>query len=200
MASVVGREAYERARAAVDAGRFDEALSAADEAFAKDPTDGPVRELYVGLNLARAIKLTARARDLRRLDIAERGIRREQEFQDSERVREAFQDALASFDKVLAVDPNHEKALTLKASALHRFDRTGRREEALGLLRRVAAANPQNRQVLLAIKKVEKACEQCGDTGFCAACGGRGFRPLLGVQRQCTTCWGQGICLRCGIL
>ena len=200
MASGHGREAYERARAAVDKGQFENALAAVEEAFAKEPADAPIRELYVGLNLARAIKLAARARDLRRLDIVERGIPLEEEFQDSSRVREAFEESIASFDKVLAVEPDSEKGLTLKASALHRFDRAGRRSEALDLLRRVAIANPQNRQVQLAIRKIERVCDDCSDSGFCTHCAGRGYRTTLSMKRQCNVCWGQGICLKCGIL
>lgn len=195
-----GAEAYERARKAVDGGRFDEALAAAEEAYRHDPGDGPIRELYTGLNLAHGVKLAALARDLRRQDIVERDIPVEQEFQDGDRAREAFGKALASFDKVLAVEPGNEKALTMKASTLHRFDRTGRREEALALLRKVAEARPGNRQVKLVIRKVEKACEECGDTGFCSHCAGRGTRTLLGFKRKCDRCWGQGICLKCGIL
>ena len=195
-----GAEAYERARKAVDAGRFDEALAAAEEAYRLEPGDGPIRELYSGLNLAHGVKLGALARDLRRQDIVERDIPVEQEFHDSERVRDAFEKALASFDKVLAVEPGNEKALTMKASTLHRFDRAARREEALALLRRVAEARPENRQVKLVIRKVERACEECSDTGFCPHCAGRGTRTLLGLKRKCDRCWGQGVCLRCGIL
>ena len=195
-----GAEAYERARKAVDAGRFDEALAAAEEAYRLEPGDGPIRELYSGLNLAHGVKLGALARDLRRQDIVERDIPVDQEFQDSDRVRDAFERALASFDKVLAVEPGNEKALTLKASTLHRFDRAARREEALALLRRIAEARPENRQVKLVIRKVEKACEECSDTGFCPHCAGRGTRTFLGLKRKCARCWGQGVCLRCGIL
>src|SRR3972149_1228537 len=191
MVSGHGREAYERARAAVDKGQFENALAAVEEAFAKEPADAPIRELYVGLNLARA---------RRRLDSAERGIPLEEEFQDSPRVREAFEESIASFDKVLAVEPDNEKGLTLKASALHRFDRAGRRSEALDLLGRGASATPQNRQVQLANRKIERVCDDCSDSGFCPHCAGRGYRITLRMKRQCNACWGQGICLKCGIL
>ena len=200
MTSSAGGEAYERARKAIDAGRFDEAIDAARESFRLDPGDGPGRELYVGLELARGIKLAAKARDLRRQEVIERDIRVDQEFQDSERVMEAFHKALDAFDAVLAADPENEKALMMKASALHRFDRTNRREEALLLLRRVAEAHPGNRQVRLVMKKVEKACEDCSDTGFCPHCSGRGSRRILGFTTRCDKCWGQGICLKCGVL
>ncbi len=195
-----GAEAYERARKAIDAGRFDDALAASEEAYRLDPADGPIRELYVGLNLAKGVKLSALARDLRRQDIVERDIPVEREFQDSARVRAAFDKALEAFDKVLAVEPENEKALTMKASTLHRYDRAARREEALALLGKIIEAHPENRQVKLVIRKVERACEECSDTGFCPRCAGRGSRALLGVKRKCEACWGQGICLKCGIL
>ena len=195
-----GREAYERARKAVDAGRFDEALSAAGEAFRLESEDGPIRELHVGLNLARGVKLAAAARDLRRQEVVARDIGVEVEFEDSDRVKGAFQDALNAFDAVLSADPENEKAMMMKASTLHRFNRATRREEALGLLRRIQEAHPENRQLRLVIKKVEKKCDECSDSGFCPHCGGRGTRTLLGFKRRCDKCWGQGICLRCGVL
>ncbi len=195
-----GKDAYEMARKAIDAGRFDDALAAAEEAHRLDPVDGPIRELYVALELARGVKLAALARDLRRQDIAERRIPPEQEFQDSARVKDAFSRALDAFGAVLAVDPGNEKALMMKASALHRFDRAARREEALGLLLRIQEAHPENKQVRTVIRRVEKRCEECSDTGFCPHCAGRGTRTTLGFARKCDRCWGQGICLRCGVL
>ncbi len=195
-----GKEAYERARAAIDAGRFEEAIAAAKEAFGADPSDAPIRELYVDLHLARGVKLAALARDLRRRDIARREIPVDVEFQDGERVRGEFESALAAFDAVLAADPGNEKALMMKASTLHRFDRAGRREEALALLRRLAEDHPGNRQVQLVIKKVERACPECSDSGFCPYCRGRGARTVLGFRRRCERCWGQGVCLKCGLL
>src|SRR3989442_12488848 len=195
-----GREAYERARKAVDAGQFEGALARADEAFRLEPEDGPIRELYVGLHLARGVKLAAAARDLRRQEVVARDIGVGKEFEDSERVRGAFQEALGAFDAVLSADPTNEKGLMMKASTLHRFDRASRREEALELLRELKEAHPENRQLRLVIKKVEKKCDECSDTGFCPHCGGRGTRTLLGFKRRCDKCWGQGICLRCGVL
>ena len=200
MTSGAGRDAYERARKAVDVGRFDEALAAAEEAHRAEPEDGPIRELYVGLLLARGVKLAAAARDLRRQDIVDRNIRVGDEFEDGERVRDAYGKALEAFDAVLALEPDNEKAMMMKASALHRFDRAGRRDEALTLLRKISEAHPQNRQVRLVIRKVEKRCEDCSDTGFCPYCGGRGSRTRLGLKSKCSKCWGQGICLTCGVL
>jgi tetratricopeptide (TPR) repeat protein len=200
MADGAGREAYERARKAVDAGQFENAIAASDEAHRLEPEDGPIRELYVGLHLARGVRLSAAARDLRRQAIVERDIPVGDEFQDIEPVKAAFQRALDAFDAVLAVDPENEKALMMKASTLHRFDRAGRREEALGLLRRISEAHPENRQVRLLVRKVERRCEECTDSGFCPHCGGRGTRTVLRFKRKCERCWGQGICLKCGIL
>lgn len=200
MADGAGREAYERARKAVDVARFEEAIAASEEAHRLEPEDGPIRELYVGLHLARGVRLSAAARDLRRQAIVEREIPVGEEFQDTDTVKAAFQRALDAFDAVLAAEPDNEKALTMKASTLHRFDRAGRREEALGLLRRIAEAHPENRQVRLVIKKVERKCEECSDTGFCPHCGGRGTRTVLRIRGKCERCWGQGICLKCGLL
>jgi tetratricopeptide (TPR) repeat protein len=200
MTSDAGKEAYERSRKAVDAGRFEEAIASAGEAHRLDPEDGPIRELYVGLHLARGVKLSATARDLRRQAIVERDISVGEEFQDSEPVKAAFQRALDAFDAVLAVEPDNDKALMMKASTLHRFDRAGRREEALGLLRRISDAHPENRQVKLVIRKVERKCEECSDSGFCPHCGGRGTRTRFRIKSKCERCWGQGICLKCGVL
>ncbi len=200
MADGAGREAYERARKAVDAGHFEDAIAASDEAHRLEPEDEPIRELYVGLHLARGVRLSAAARDLRRQAIVERDIPVGDEFLDSEPVKAAFQRALDAFDAVLAVDPENEKALMMKASTLHRFDRAGRREEALGLLRRIFEAHPENRQVRLLVRKVERRCEECTDSGFCPHCGGRGTRTVFRFKRKCERCWGQGICLKCGVL
>ena len=200
MAVGAGREAYERARKAVDAGRFEDAIAAAGEAHRLEPEDAPIRELFVGLNLARGVRYSAAARDLRRRAIVERDIPVGEEFQDTDEVKAAFQRALDAFDAVLSAEPDNEKALTMKASTLHRFDRAGRREEALGLLKRIADAHPENRQVRLVIRKVERRCEECSDTGFCPHCQGRGTRTVLWVKGKCELCWGQGICLKCGLL
>ena len=200
MTTGAGREAYERARKAVDAGHFDAALAATEEAFRLEPEDVPIRELHVGLNLARGVKLAAAARDLRRQEVVARDIGVGVEFEDSDRVKAAFGEALDAFEAVLAADPGNEKAMMMKASTLHRFDRATRREEALGLLRLIQEAHPENRQLRLVIKKVEKKCDECSDSGFCPHCGGRGTRTLLGFKRKCDKCWGQGICLRCGVL
>ncbi len=191
---------YERARQAVDAGRFREAKDTIDEALAVDATDAPIRELYAGLHLAAGVKAGARARELRRKSIAERGIGYEQEFSDTEETRRAFQDAIDEFDRVLHADPGNEKALMLKAAALDRFDRAGKRAEAADAIRRILAANPNNQQAKLALRKIERTCQACSDSGFCPHCGGRGFRTVLGIQRQCRHCWGQGVCQRCGLL
>ena len=189
MVQGAGREAYERARRGVDAGRFEDAIAASEEAHRLEPEDGPIRELYVGLHLARGVRLSAAARDLRRQEIVARDIPVGEEFQDSERVTTAFQRALDAFDAVLGVEPENEKALMMKASTLHRFDRARPQEEALGLLRRISEAHPENRQVRLVIRKVERRCEECSDSGFCPHCGGRGTRtPALRPRPVALNC------------
>src|SRR2546428_13752304 len=110
MALGEGREAYERARKAVDAGRFEEAIGASEEAHRLEPEDGPIRELYVGLHLARGVRLSAAARDLRRQEIVARDIPGGEEFQDSESVTTAFQRAPDSFDAVRGTEPGGAKA------------------------------------------------------------------------------------------
>ncbi len=70
----------------------------------------------------------------------------------------------------------------------------------MALLRRLADAHPENRQVQGVIKKVERVCDECTDSGFCPYCAGRGTRTTLGFRRKCDRCWGQGICLKCGVL
>src|SRR6266540_6027417 len=103
MADGAGRDAYERARKAVDAGKFEDALASAEEAHRLEPEDTPIRELYTGLLLARGVKLAAAARDLRRQDIVDRDLPVDTEFEDSERVRNAYGKALGAFNAVLAL-------------------------------------------------------------------------------------------------
>src|SRR5205807_2676873 len=56
------------------------------------------------------------------------------------------------------------------------------------------------RQAAFAIRKIERPCERCGDTGFCPHCKGRGHRQFLGLDRKCERCYGRGICPACGVL
>ncbi len=188
------------AKAALERSQPDEARALVDRAFRDHPDDASVREMYAALHLARAIRLSSRARDLRRQDIVARDIPYETEFEDSPEVAKAFDEASAAIDEVLAVDPQPEKALMMKASLAFRRDRTTGRPEALAILEAIAASNPANRQVQYTMKKIAKPCPRCSDSGFCPRCRGRGSRRRLGFESKCEACHGQGICLVCGVL
>ncbi|OGS48423.1 MAG: hypothetical protein A3K68_01405 [Euryarchaeota archaeon RBG_16_68_13] len=187
-------------QAALDRGDADGARALAREAYARDPSDGKVRELYVPLHLAQAIRLAAEAREARRRDIARRRIPYDEDFEDTPEVARAFEAALEAHEAILRADPGNEKVLMMKAVLLFRKDREKGRTEALGILRAIRDSRPENRQVAFAIRKVERPCERCSDTGFCPRCAGRGFRSLLRIERACDACHGQGICPVCGIL
>lgn len=191
---------YQEARAAIDRGEADRAREIIARAYEANPSDEAVRELYAALHLAHAIRLAAQAREARRQDIARRKIPYDVEFEDTPEVARAFDEALAAHDAVLRAEPTHEKALIMKATLLFRRDRHGGREEALRILRDLQEAHPDHRQVAFAFRKIEKACERCGDTGFCPYCRGRGSKPLLTIERRCERCHGQGICPACGVL
>lgn len=188
------------ARAALEAGESDRAREIVDRLFHEHPEDPQVREVYVGLHLARAVRLSSRARGMRREAIVRRDVPYDTEFEDEPEVGRAFDEAAAAIDEVLAADPRSEKGLMIKASLLFRRDRQTGRPAAMEILKAVAEANPANRQVLYEIRKIEVLCRKCGDSGFCSRCRGRGFRKILGMESKCEACHGQGICLACGIL
>jgi len=188
------------AQAALEAGHPDEARALVDRAFREHPDDPDVRAMHAALHLAHAIRLSARARELRREAIVRRDIPYDTEFEDDPEVMRAFDGAAAAIEEVLAVDSHSEKGLMMKASLLFRRDRETGRPAALEILRQVAEGNPANRQVLYEIRKIELPCKKCGDSGFCARCRGRGSRRILGMESKCEACHGQGICLACGIL
>ncbi len=188
------------AKAALAAGHAEEARELVDRAYREHPEHAELRELLLVLHLAHAVRLSSRARELRRDAIVRREIPYDTEFEDDPEVAQAFDAALAAIDEVLAVDPTSEKGRMMKASLLFRRDRGSGRPAALELLQAVAASNPANRQVLYEIRRVETPCKRCGDSGFCPRCRGRGSRRLLRLESKCEACHGQGICLACGIL
>lgn len=189
-----------RAQAALEASRGDEARDLIDRALQANPADANVRELYVALHLARAIRLSAAARERRRDDIVQRKIPYDTEFQDRPEVAQAFDKAEAALEEVLRVAPDHEKTLMAKASLVFRRDREKGRPAAMEILQKIADANPSNRQVLYSIRRIERPCPRCSDSGFCPRCRGRGSRRILRMESKCEACHGQGICLACGIL
>ena len=190
----------EEAKAALERGEFERALRLVDEAQAEAPEDRETRELYAVTHLARAIRLSDQARNARRQELVRRAIEYDQEFQDSPEVARAFDGALAAIDDVLRVDPAHWKARMLKAALVFRRDRETGRPQALEILHALAAADPTNKQVPFTIRKIERPCTRCGDTGFCPYCKGRGQRRFLRMDRKCERCYGRGICPVCGVL
>lgn len=188
------------AKAALERSAPDEARALVDRAYEAHPEDADVREMFAALHLAEAIRLSSRARELRRQDIVARDIPYDTEFEDGPAVAKAFDEAAAALEQVLAVDRHHEKALMMKASLAFRRNRERGRPEAIAILQEIAAANPANRQVVYTIKKIATPCPRCSDSGFCPRCRGRGSRRRLGLEAKCETCHGQGICLVCGIL
>jgi tetratricopeptide (TPR) repeat protein len=193
-------ELVSQAKAALADGDPERARALADRAYAAHPDDAGALEVYSVLHLAQAIRLSAAAREARRKSIVARGIRYDEEFSDDADVERAFDEAARAIDAVLAADPSNEKALMMKAALLFRRDRVTGRPASLEILRRIAQTNPENRQVLLAIRKVERPCARCSDSGFCPRCRGRGSRRILGFESKCESCHGQGICLACGVL
>jgi tetratricopeptide (TPR) repeat protein len=193
-------EKLDQAREALEQGKFDQALRLIAEAQAERPDDADVRGLFAATHLARAIRLSNEAREARRQELRHREIEYEQEFQDTPETAQEFERALAAIQEVLRVDPGHSKARMLKAALVFRQDRESGRPKALEILRQLAADEPANRQVAFTIRKIERPCERCGDTGFCPHCKGRGERKLLGMSRRCGACYGRGICPVCGVL
>lgn len=189
-----------QAQAALEEGHADAARELTDRAFQERPDDPQVREMYAALHLAHAIRLSTRARELRREAIVRHNIPYDMEFEDDPEVAQAFDDALSAIEETLKVDPRSEKGLMMKASLLFRRDREKGRPAAVELLKQVAEANPSNRQVLYEIRRIESPCNKCGDSGFCPRCRGRGSRRILRMESKCEACHGQGICLACGIL
>ena len=172
------------AKDALERGDFERAFRIVEEAVAAAPDDPEARELYAVTHLAKAIRLSDRAREARRQEL----------------IRRAIDEALAVIEDVLRVQPGHWKALLLKASLLFRRDRMAGRPQALEILAKLAEADPTNRQVPFTIRKIERPCARCGDTGFCPYCKGRGTKRFLRMESKCEKCYGRGICPACGVL
>lgn len=191
-------------------GKFPEAKAAVDEAFDRYPGDAGLKELYANVYLAHGIRLSGVAREMRRQEIDARG-KPGEPYEDSDLVKAVFREMIDAFDRVLAVDPNHAKALSLKAQAMFRLDRASRQaalavyDEAVRALERTlppdsASLETGRRNLLAARRRIERPCEWCDDTGFCTECGGSGWRTFLGFRRKCEACLGHGTCKRCGVL
>src|SRR3989442_8011907 len=168
--SIVAPTKVEEANAALDQGEFERGLRLIEEAEAEQPDDPAARELYVVTHLARAIRLSDKAREARRADLLRRKIEYDVEFQDSPGVVESFDQATAAIEDVLRVDPKHWKAQMLKAALLFRRDRQSGPPAPLEILHRLAAADPTNPQVPFTIRKIQRPCPRFGDTGICSHC------------------------------
>ena len=190
----------DEAKAALERGQFDAAFRLSEEAQTEQPEDPAAREMYAVVHLARAIRLSDRAREARRQDLLRREIEYDEEFQDSPEVARAYDDAAAAIDDVLRVAPDNWKARMLKAALVFRRDRESGRPQALEILEALAAADPTNKQIPFTIRKIERPCARCSDTGFCPHCKGRGQRRFLRMDRKCEQCYGRGICPACGVL
>lgn len=198
-----------KAQGHLESGQFEAAKAAVDEAWTLAPGDDRLRDLYANVYLAHGIRLSGIAREMRRKEI-EAGGKPGETFEDSEAVKAVFREMIAAFDRVLAVDPNHTKALSLKAQALFRMDRGNRAaalavyEEAMRALERTVPPGPAletgKRNLTTARRRIERPCDWCDDTGFCTECGGTGWRTTLGFRRKCDACLGHGTCKRCGVL
>src|SRR5437870_5634245 len=81
--SIVAPTKVEEAKAALEQGDFERGLRLIEEAEAEQPNDPGARELYVVTHLARAIRLSDKAREARREDLLRRKIEYDVEFQDS---------------------------------------------------------------------------------------------------------------------
>src|SRR3989442_1965536 len=156
--------------------------------------------MYAVIHLARAIRLSDRAREARRQDLLHREIDSAEEFKDSPEFARAYDEAAAAIDDVLGVSPDHWKARMLKAALVFRRDRESGRPVALEILQALAAADPTNKQIPFTIRKIERPCPRCSDTGFCPHCKGRGQRRFLRIDRKGEQRYGRGICPACGVL
>ncbi|TLZ97308.1 MAG: hypothetical protein E6J97_08170 [Methanobacteriota archaeon] len=175
----------DEAKAALERGDFDAAFRLSEEAQTEAPEDSAAREMYAVIHLARAIRLSDRAREARRQDLLRREIDYDEEFQDSPEVARAYDEAAAAIDDVLRVAPDHWKTRMLKAALVFRRDRESGRPVALEILQALAAADPTNKQIPFTIRKIERPCVRCGDTGFCPHCKGRGQRRFaVGSARR----------------
>src|SRR5437867_11334577 len=109
--------------------------------------------MYAVIHLARAIRLSDRAREARRQDLLRREIDFDEEFQDGPEVVRAYDDAAAAIDDVLRVAPDHWKARMLKAALVFRRDRESGRPQALVILQPLAAAYATLKQMHFTIRK-----------------------------------------------
>ncbi|MCJ2519325.1 MAG: hypothetical protein LN412_00020 [Candidatus Thermoplasmatota archaeon] len=187
------------AQRSLEDGRFEEAKKAIERGYALSPDHERVRDFYQQILLADGVKLSRKARDMRRDEVRAMVKRERPSYQDSPEVRTAFHLAVTSLDKVLAVDPTNAKALMLKAGVLDRMDRKGMREDVMRLFEKALEIHPGNDELLYARERIVRSCAQCGDSGVCPDCQGAGEVSALLFRSRCPSCNGAGICKRCGL-
>ncbi|MFQ5908366.1 MAG: hypothetical protein ACE5JE_06025 [Thermoplasmata archaeon] len=188
-----------RAQRSLEAQQFDEARAAIVEGQARFPGNDTVRDLFQQIHLADGVRRHRRAQDLRRDEIRDLEKKERAGYGNSDRVVEEFRRATASLDQVLALEPDHAKAMMLKAGVLDRMDRKETREEVQGLLAKALSLHPENAELLFARDRLSVPCAHCQDTGLCPDCQGAGEISALVLRRACPTCKGQGACRRCGL-
>lgn len=188
-----------RAQRSLEAQEFEAARAAIQEGFDREPDDPTVRDLYFQIHLADGIRRNRRARDLRRDEIQALPKGERAAYDDSPRVRAAFREAVASLDRVLEAEPEHAKAMMLKAGVLDRMDRRGHRLEVQALFEEALRIRPGNEEIRYARDRILAPCDFCHDSGVCPDCQGAGEVSALFLKSGCPTCGGKGICHRCGL-
>ncbi len=188
-----------RTQRSLEAQQFEEAKAAIVEGQARFPSNDKVRDLFQQIHLADGIRRHRRAQDLRRDEIRDLEKKERAGYRDSDRVVEEFRGATTSLDKVLDLEPDHAKAMMLKAGVLDRMDRVGTREEVQDLLNKALSLHPDNAELVFARDRLSVPCPHCQDTGACPACQGAGEISALVLRRVCPTCKGHGACRRCGL-
>ncbi|MEE9197279.1 MAG: hypothetical protein V3U45_03970, partial [bacterium] len=174
----------------LEAQEFEAAKAAIQEGQARFPDNDKVGDLYQQIHLADGVRRHRVAQDLRRDEIRALGKKDRSAYRNTPQVTEEFQAAVASLDRVLAVEPTQAKAMMLKAGVLDRMDRQGTHEEVRQLLEKALSLHPGNAELGFAQDRLSSPCPHCEDSGMCPDCEGAGEVSALGVTRTCPTCKG----------
>src|SRR3989442_3523836 len=94
----VGPSKFDEAKAALERGAFDEALHLLEVAHAEDPDDAQTRELYAVTHLAKAIRLSEKARQARQAALERPAIEYDQEVQGYPEVASDFDENFAALE------------------------------------------------------------------------------------------------------